>query len=179
LHSTLSGAALFLLVDLIAERRGRMLDRLAPAAEIANPNLLGGLFLLGAIAIVGLPPLSGFIGKLMILDASRGADAAPWVWSVVLGMTLIMMLGFARAGSAVFWNIDPREPTEAVPRRPRHLPLAIAGLLIAATAALAGFGGPVTLALSSTAEQTLDTQAYVRAVLGSAVPPRTAALQRR
>ena len=106
LHSTLSGAALFLLVDLIAERRGHMLDRLVPAGEIANPNLLGGLFLLGAIAIVGLPPLSGFIGKLMILDASRGADAAPWVWSIVLGMTLVMVFGFARAGSAVFWNID-------------------------------------------------------------------------
>ena len=42
-------------------------------------------------------------------------------------------------------------------------------MLIAATAALAAFGGPVTLALSTTAEQTLDTQAYVRAVLG---PPR-------
>ena len=106
-HSTLSGAALFLIVDLIAERRGRVLDRLVPAAAIANPNLLGGLFLLGAIAIVGLPPLSGFIGKLMILQASRGADAAPWVWSIVLGTTLVMVLGFARAGSAVFWNIEP------------------------------------------------------------------------
>ena len=80
----------------------------AGRAEIANPNLLGGLFLLGAIAIVGLPPLSGFIGKLMILEASRGTDAAPWVWSIVLGMTLVMVLGFARAGSAVFWNIDAR-----------------------------------------------------------------------
>ena len=97
-HSTLSGAALFLIVDLIAERRGRVLDRLAPAAPIANPNLLGGLFLLGAIAIVGLPPLSGFIGKLMILQASRGADAAPWIWAIVLGTTLVMVLGFARAG---------------------------------------------------------------------------------
>src|SRR3954466_1689081 len=50
-HSTLCGAALFLVVDLIAERRGRILDRLVPAAETANPNLLGGLFLLGAMAI--------------------------------------------------------------------------------------------------------------------------------
>jgi len=183
LHSTLSGAALFLLVDLIAERRGHVLDRLVPAGEIANPNLLGGLFLLGAIAIVGLPPLSGFIGKLMILDASRGADAAPWVWSIVLGMTLVMVLGFARAGSAVFWNIDrdaapgvaPGAPADATPR---VLPLAVAGLLIAATAALAAFGGPVTLALSTTAEQTRDTQAYVRAVLGPAAP-QSAAIRER
>jgi multicomponent K+:H+ antiporter subunit D len=177
-HSTLCGAALFLIVDLIAERRGRILDRLVPAAEIANPNLLGGLFLLGAMAIVGLPPLSGFIGKLMILQASRGTESAPWIWSIVLGMTLVMVLGFARAGSTVFWNVEPDMPAEAMPRR--RLPLAIAGLLIAATAALAAFGGPVTLALQRTAEQTLDTRAYVRAVLGpTALPPQAAAVQGR
>jgi multicomponent K+:H+ antiporter subunit D len=177
-HSTLSGAALFLVVDLIAERRGCILDRLVPAPEIANPNMLGGLFLLGAMAIVGLPPLSGFIGKLMILEASRGEASAPWIWSVVLGMTLVMVLGFARAGSTVFWNVEPGVAVEASPavsggQTRRKLPFAIAGVLIAATAALAAFSGPVTLALRKTAEQTLDTQAYVRAVLGpAALPPQ-------
>jgi multicomponent K+:H+ antiporter subunit D len=137
------------------------------------------LFLLGAMAIVGLPPLSGFIGKLMILEASRGAAAAPWIWSVVLGATLVMMLGFARAGSAVFWNVDPGVAVEASQKVTagqfrRRLPLAVAGLLIAATAILAAFGGPVTLALRRTAEQTVDTRAYVRAVLGpAALSPRT------
>ena len=177
-HSTLSGAALFLLVDLIAERRGRVLDRLAPAPEIANPNLLGGLFLLGAMAIVGLPPLSGFIGKLMVLQAGREADAAPWIWAIVLATTLVMVLGFARAGSVVFWNIKDEPPDRVVPHR-RLLPLAAAGSLIAATAALAAFGGTVTPALQRTAGQTLDTQAYVRAVLGPDALPRTAAIQGR
>ncbi|MGE0261000.1 MAG: monovalent cation/H+ antiporter subunit D [Alphaproteobacteria bacterium] len=178
-HSTLSGAALFLIVDLIAERRGRTLDRLVPAPEIRQQNLLGGFFLLGAIAVIGLPPLSGFIGKLMILEASRGLDAAPWIWSVVLGATLVMLLGFARAGSTVFWNVEPDVAIEANraqasgPTR-RMLPVAIAGVLIAATAALAAFGGPVTLALEKTAAQTLDTPAYVRAVLGPAALPAQA-----
>ena len=183
-HSTLSGAALFLIVDLIAERRGRILDRLVPAPEIRQQNLLGGLFLLGAIAIVGLPPLSGFIGKLMILQASRGAEAMPWIWSVVLGMTLVMVLGFARAGSAVFWNIEPGGASRRTARKlagqtRRRLPLAVAGLLIAATAALAAFGGPVTLALGKTAEQTLDTRAYVRAVLGPTALPAQARRKRK
>jgi multicomponent K+:H+ antiporter subunit D len=178
-HSTLSGAALFLIVDLVAERRGRALDRLSPGPEIPQPNLLGGLFLLGAIAIVGIPPLSGFIGKLMILEASRGTEAAPWVWSIVLGMTLVTLLGFARAGSAVFWNIEPgtaanvaveASRTDAAGRTRPRLPLAVAALLIAATAALSAFAGPVTLAFQKTAEQTLDTHAYVHAVLGRAAP---------
>jgi multicomponent K+:H+ antiporter subunit D len=178
-HSTLSGAALLLIVDLIAERRGRVLDRLAPAPDVPQHNMLGWLFLLGAIAVVGLPPLSGFIGKLMILQASRGLEAAPWVWSVVLGTTLVMVLGFARAGSTVFWNVEPVAEVEAsradaARQTRRRLPVYVAALLIAATAALAAFGGPVTLALGKTAEQTLDTRAYVRAVLGPAALPAQA-----
>jgi multicomponent K+:H+ antiporter subunit D len=115
----------------------------------------------------------------MILQASRGWEAAPWIWSVVLGATLVTLLGFARAGSTIFWNIEPVEaiPAEAAARTRRRLPLAIAGLLIAATAALAAFGGPAILALGKTAEQTLDTKAYVNAVLGVAALPAHAGRQ--
>ena len=72
-HSTLAGASLFLLVDLIAERRGRWLDQLSEAPQIVQSSLIAGLFFLAAIAMTGLPPLSGFIGKLLILDAARQA----------------------------------------------------------------------------------------------------------
>jgi multicomponent K+:H+ antiporter subunit D len=166
-HSTLSGAALFLIIDLIAERRGRALDRLTPAPAIPQQTLLGALFLLGSLAVVGLPPLSGFIGKLMILEASGGTEAAPWVWSIVLGMTLVMVVGFARAGSVVFWNLADAGPAAPGGQRKRVLPLAVACVLIGATAALAGFGGPVTAAFQQTAVQTLDTRGYARAVLGA------------
>jgi multicomponent K+:H+ antiporter subunit D len=119
----------------------------------------------------------------MILQASRDADAAFWVWAIVLGATLVMVLGFARAGSAVFWNFDndagSGAPAAAVPQRRRLMPLAVAGLLIAATAALAMFGGTVTRELRRTAEQTLDTRAYVRAVLGPAAGSPRAAIERR
>jgi multicomponent K+:H+ antiporter subunit D len=94
-------------------------------------------------------------------------------------MTLVTLLGFARAGSTVFWNVEHGVSTE--PSRPvatsqsrRKLSLAIPGLLIALTAALAAFGGPMTAALHNTAAQTLDTQAYVQAVLGPAALPSRA-----
>ena len=95
------------------------------------------------------------------------------------GLGRAMVLGFARAGSVVFWNIEPGAAVEAIRAEAagqtrRRLPLAIVGLLIAATAALAAFGGPVILALGATAEQMLDTQAYVRAVLGPAALPAQA-----
>ena len=103
LHSTLAGAALFLLVDILVPQRGRAEDRLVPA-PLPHPALLGGLFFAAAIAIAGLPPLSGFLGKLMIMEASRGSDAAVWIWGTILATSLVAILAFARAGSAVFWK---------------------------------------------------------------------------
>ena len=90
-HSTLAAGALFLLADLVARRRGGAGDRLVAAPPFAQLDLLAGLFFLAAIASVGLPPLSGFIGKLLILRPcsmsphGRGCgrwscSAASWRW---------------------------------------------------------------------------------------------------
>jgi multicomponent K+:H+ antiporter subunit D len=164
---------LFLLVDLIAKQRGKFLDTLAPAPAIARETLFGAMYILAAIAIVGLPPLSGFIGKLLILDASRDAPGAALIWAVVLGASLLMMIGFTRAGSVIFWN-DPKQADEAVRTVPASsvvpatapLPIVVVGLLLAATAALSFAAGPFTNAFESTSRQLLDRNAYVRAVLG-------------
>lgn len=175
-HSTLTGAALFLLVDLIAKQRGKFLDTLAPAPAINRETLFGAMYILAAIAMVGLPPLSGFIGKLLILDASRDAPGAALIWAVVLGASLLMMIGFTRAGSVIFWN-NPKQADEAgeavrtflassiVPKT-APLPIVVVGLLLAATAALSFAAGPFTNTFESTSRQLLDRNAYVRAVLG-------------
>ena len=72
LHSTLVIAGLFLLVELIAAQRGEVGDRLQPAFAVREPVLLGGMLLFGAASAAGLPPLPGFLGKLMVLQASSG-----------------------------------------------------------------------------------------------------------
>jgi multicomponent K+:H+ antiporter subunit D len=165
-HSTLIGAALFVLADVLANRRGSYVDQLAPAPELAHASLLGGLFFVAAIAMTGMPPLSGFIGKLMILDATRTASAAVWIWGFLLATSLIVMLGFARAGTVLFWKIAPSgSPALATSKRPVLLPAAICASLLAGTAALAFFAGPVTREVGATAQQALDIQGYVRAVL--------------
>ena len=170
-HSTLTGAALFLLVDVIAQRRGRQLDQLEPAPVLADGTLLGALFFLGAIAMVGMPPLSGFIGKLLILDATRQAPQAPLIWAVILGASLLMMIGFARAGSMIFWN--SRDPS-ADPGGAKAagglsglalIPVLVIGLLLAATTVLSLGAGPLTRAYEATSAQLLDRAGYVRAVL--------------
>lgn len=169
-HSTLATAALFLVVGLIAERRGRCSDELAPAPPISQAPVLGGLFLVVAVAIVGLPPLSGFIGKLMILDATYESRQVALIWSLVLGASLLMLIGFARAGSVVFWT--SKGSVAAPVRAPTRLkPFIVVAFLIGAIAALAVFADPAVQAFEATAKQTLNPAGYVDAVLRRAPGP--------
>ncbi|MBX3420119.1 MAG: monovalent cation/H+ antiporter subunit D [Pirellulaceae bacterium] len=103
-HSTLAGAVLFLIADAIACRRGADADQLVTSGPMSQRALLGGLFLIAALAITGMPPLSGFIGKLLILDAMRQSDWGGWMWVIILATSLLGILGFARAGSTLFWK---------------------------------------------------------------------------
>jgi multicomponent K+:H+ antiporter subunit D len=167
LHSTLVAAGLFLVVDLIAERRPGLGDSVTAAPGFAQLGILASLFFLAAIAMAGMPPLSGFVGKLLILDSARGDTAMVWIWSVVLTTSLLCILGFARAGSLLFWKsaafpgvIEP-EPVA----RPA-LPMVAAGLLLGGTVALTAFAGPVMAYLEATAAQLFAPAEYIRAVLG-------------
>jgi len=166
IHSTLAGAALFLLADLVAAGRGAWLDRLVPAGAVPRAMLLAALFFLAAIAMAGMPPLSGFIGKLMILDATRGAAGWPAVWAVVLVASLLMIVAFGRAGSTLFWKTGAPPPVDRAAERRALLPLAMVGALFAGMAAMTAGAGPLAGALEATARQALDTEGYVRAVLG-------------
>ena len=107
----------------------------------------------------------------VILDATRQAPQAPLIWAVILGASLLMMIGFARAGSMIFWN--SRDPS-ADPGGAKAvgglsglalIPVLVIGLLLAATTVLSLGAGPLTRAYEATSAQLLDKAGYVRAVL--------------
>lgn len=143
IHSTLAGAALFLIADLVQAR--------APGSRL--PGGLAALFFAAAIATAGLPPLSGFPAKIMVLMALPG-----WpVWAVVLGGTFLAILGLSRTGSALFWK--PQGQAPALPAAQAFGPAA----LLAALVALSLFAGPVTAWLQATAQALHDPAAYILA----------------
>jgi multicomponent K+:H+ antiporter subunit D len=165
-HSTLASAALFLIADVVARRRGSFRDSASPGPDFAARRAIAGLFLLAAIAITGLPPLSGFIGKLLIL-ASAGAlgdHGWVWAWSVILASTLIAVIGFARVGSAVFWAHQP--PGEAAPATAPSADLAAPLAALALLGALSAGAGWATSLAEAAAAQVLDPAATAHAVLG-------------
>ncbi len=143
IHSTLAGAALFLIADLVQAR--------APGSRL--PGALALLFFAAAIATAGLPPLSGFPAKIMVLMA-----LPHWpVWAVVLGGTFLAILGLSRMGSALFWK--PQGQAPALPAAQAFGP----AVLLAALVALTLFAGPVTAWLQDTAQALHDPAPYILA----------------
>jgi multicomponent K+:H+ antiporter subunit D len=115
-----------------------------------------------------LPPLPGFLGKLMILESSSGLPAQAWVWTVVLSVGFFTIVGLARAGVILFWHVQP-EPDEAqgnAGSSPKLLSAVWA--FMALTLAMAVLASPIKRYTDDTATQLADTAAYAKAVLGLA-----------
>ena len=203
--STLGAAALFLLVELVErgralevdppsadDREGRLpsFTEVAPAdanlddqqvvlvgrAIPASVAFLGVGFLLCMVVLAGLPPLSGFVGKVAMIDAllrARGAapaqfPAEAWtLFALLIASGLLAAVAFTRAFIAHFWALQDR----AAPRLRviEGLPVA---LLLAACVSLAVYGDRALTYLRGAAEQLHEPNLYVRAVLGAQpVPP--------
>jgi multicomponent K+:H+ antiporter subunit D len=161
LHSTFATAILFLLADLVLSRRttGTLRQALPPMAQ---GGLLAALFFAGAIALAGMPPLSGFVGKLLILQAA--GDHVATVWPVILATSLLMIVGFAAAGSTLFWKAQAT-PRDLGPEPPpaAALPFVAVFGLAACLVALTVFAGPVLRALEATSAELYAPAPYIAA----------------
>ncbi|WP_375256132.1 monovalent cation/H+ antiporter subunit D [Yoonia sp.] len=165
IHSTLAGAALFLIVDLVRCSRNDL--ALTPQPPVAGATMIASLFFVGAIAMAGLPPLSGFLGKLLILDAAYDTNLMVWIWTVVLGSSLVSIVGFVRAGSVLFWKAQSIRPAQdAQPRRePAVLSYAAVGGLILLLALHTVFAGQVHRYTTAVAAQLFDPGPYIAKVI--------------
>ncbi|WP_100657611.1 monovalent cation/H+ antiporter subunit D [Alteromonas flava] len=112
-HSTLITGALFLIADMIGEQRGKAFDRFVIARKLNQQTLLGVVFFVAALTVAGLPPFSGFLGKVLILQSVTDGNERLWVWSIILISSLVTIVAFSRAGTTLFWRYAPHsEPSE-------------------------------------------------------------------
>ncbi|MDY4282790.1 monovalent cation/H+ antiporter subunit D [Xanthomonas sp. LF06-19] len=148
-HSSFVAAALFMIADLIRRRRGGASDRKEIIAPLPGKTVPGVLFLIAAISVAGLPPLSGFLAKVAILSATPGGLTAP-VWAAVLLSSLMVIMGLTRGGVRLFWRVPgdqdtAEDGTVELPRpAPRKAPAR--PLETAATVLLLGYGVAMTVA---------------------------------
>lgn len=162
MHSTLVAAGLFLLVDMIARQRGDKVDALVQGPMLMQPHLLGALFFLGAIAVAGLPPLSGFLGKVLLLQSVSGWQALLF-WPLLLGGGLVTLVALSRAGSMIFWKVGLHMHDRAHSDSWRTL--SCFGLL-SASLLLMLFAAPLLAYTQATAQQLLDLAPYLALVGG-------------
>jgi len=164
-HSTFAAAACFLLVNSIVNRRGALADKFEPAPPIQHARLLGGLFFVTAVLLAGLPPLSGFIGKFMILRAALTHPQLVWIMAVILITSLLALIALARSGSLLFYKVQGvPEPVNITSSAVFTEIMPIIGLL-SLCLGLVLFAGPVSDYLQLTAEQLRQPAGYIRAVL--------------
>lgn len=168
LHSTLLAGAFFLLADLVARGRGAQRDRFEAAFLMPGGKWLGMAFFAAAVAMAGLPPLSGFVGKIMILDA---AMAHPWRWGVlaiVLLGSLMTLVALARSGSFLFYRPKPAALDEgSAPETFSKTALGVVVLLLLVAPLMVLLAGPVTTFTEDTARQLQQVPAYIDAVMNN------------
>ena len=203
LSSTMAAGAMFLLIELIDRSRllesefpnpddadpvPFFLDEIEPPRDTnldeqqealtgrvipASTAFLGFSFLACTLLLTGTPPLSGFIGKFMMLSGLLSTEeagsalqepvsAAAWAM-----LALVIMSGFAalvalsRTGIRMFWT--PRDRPAAQLKVLECLPI---GLLLTLCLLISFRAEPLARYLQAAASELKDPHGYVQAVQG-------------
>jgi len=136
-----------------------------------TPVLSVGFFL-GALTLIGIPPLSGFFGKLLVFQTAADAGAvggqgATLALALALGGAILTVAYFSRAWNEGFWGTQ----SEAV-RTATYSPTLVAVVVaLAAALVVVGVGfDPVLRAANAAANAAVDRGTYVENVLPGVSP---------
>ncbi len=165
-HHIVVKSALFLVGGTVRHVFGQ--DRLDATGGLwrAAP-WLGIAFLLQALSLAGLPPLSGFWGKYLIIVV--GVGKGEWVLiALSLVASILTLVSMLKIWLACFWAPAPAGGVPVVPgtRRLTAVTVGMAAVSLAIGLGVAFFHGVADRA----ARQVLDRPAYVEAVTGRPAP---------
>ena len=128
--------------------------------------VLGILFLIPALSLAGMPPLSGFFAKFIIIRA--GVEVSAW-WIVVVALItgLLTLYSMVKIWAEAFWKATPEDAPEP-PRisGPTWPMYAAIGGMAAMTVIIGLWAQPIYELAYAAAEQMLDPGVYIEAVLG-------------
>jgi multicomponent Na+:H+ antiporter subunit D len=130
-----------------------------------RPWLAAGFFI-SAMSLAGLPPLSGFFAKFVVIKA--GVEASAW-WATGFGLFvgLLTLYSMIKIWAEVFWKAAPEEVEVA--KGPLSAWAVLPVVMLASMTVMIGiFGEPLLQIAEQSAGQLLDPQGYVQAVLGGA-----------
>ena len=161
-HDMLIKAALFFLVGIIIYITGQTNLKKMGGLMKHYPSL-GWLYLIAAFSLAGIPPLSGFIGKMLLVKGGFEAEqTASSIW--ILLSSLIVLLSVIRIFVYAFWGKE-KETTPI--NRSVYWQLWIPTALLVALTIVYGVGADAVMPYMAKAAETLaNPQIYIDAVKG-------------
>jgi len=175
-HVMLAKTALFLVCGIAEHRRGSA--SLSALGGLVSRPVLAITFLIAALSLAGIPPLSGFWAKLIIVRA--GLEGREWMAvAAALGVGLLTLFSMVKIWAEAFW----RPAAEGVVDRPipifqsalLHAPPIALGVLIV----LLGLApAPLVAVAERAAAQLIDPREYIDAVAGAALFDAPAPIRR-
>jgi multicomponent Na+:H+ antiporter subunit D len=159
-HDMIIKGALFFLVGAVIAITGTSNLRKF-SGLIASHPLLGWMFFIATLSLAGIPPLSGFVGKLKIIQG--GFEAGEYTIAfVVLLSSLLVLYSVMKIFINGFWGEPSKEPINKQATKGLLLPIAL--LLVLSIAY--GFGvESLSPYISQAADTLLDPSIYIQAVL--------------
>jgi len=152
---------LFLIAGMI-DRVGSSFDLKKLGGLLQARPLLAALFLVPALSLAGIPPLSGFFSKLILLRAGlEAAEIAIVVTALAVGV--VTLISMTKIWQEAFWKAAPDDRAMGTMPRRQWLPVAA---LAAVTVSIGIAAGPVMDYAMQAAAQLLDPESYIAAVLG-------------
>ncbi len=168
-HSTLIAAAFYLLSGWITSQRGEFKDHFKIAPQIKQHKVVSITYFIIALMMAGLPPFSGFFGKVFLLQATAQSPYQLVIIITVLVVSLLSIIAFTRVGFILFWRstkpeVDPKKPEyakyqalpEVAPKRNDHAIY----ILLSALVLYVVFANPIYQYISNTATQIQNNALY-------------------
>ena len=172
--STIIAAAFYILSGWITSQRGEFKDHFKIAPQMKQHKVVALTYFTIALMMAGLPPFSGFLGKVFILQATAHSPYQLLIIVTVLVVSLLSIIAFTRVGFVIFWRATKPEdnpdeaayaayqalPEQAPKRNDKTIYLLLVGLM-----AYMVFAGPIQKYTYQTAEQIQNNALYEQTLL--------------
>lgn len=171
MHHIVVMAALFLISGLIFRYQGS--HTLSQLGGLYREHPFSAMMLLVALlGLAGVPPLSGFFAKLVLLQAALAQDQGGMA-AVVLGVSVLTLWSMVIIWSEVAWKDRPEHPLIA--RHPRRdqgtawMRVSILMLILGVVGLGLGIA-PIAELAQQAVDQLQDRSGYITAILGAPAP---------
>ncbi|MEX1344637.1 MAG: proton-conducting transporter membrane subunit [Candidatus Limnocylindrales bacterium] len=176
-HVALAKSTLFLVAGTVKQLTGSFELSRTGGLWVLKPGL-AALFGIAAMSLAGIPPFSGFLAKLALIEAGLEVDRVLIVL-VALGVSLLTLYSMLKIWNAAFWKPLPTgledsggvvavTPEAAPDTRLKLALVAPMVLLVACSIGLAIAAGPAFDLVETAAVQLMEPAGYIEAVLGGA-----------